>query len=394
MTERLAYLDPAGGLSGDIFIAAMIAAGVDPRELEAVLKKLDLGPWKLEQEEVRVFGLNALRINFRTDPSPRPTGPTPISGTKSSARPICRTGSRSSALAAFEALARAEAQAHGVEVEKVHFHEVGADDSILDLVGAAACLHLAGISRLESAPVPLSRGVGRAGHGLLPLPAPATLALLKGKPVRGTGSPTELVTPTGAAILSWADSFGEMPGLVLEAVGTGVGQRTPELGLTRICLGRALEESSPDLGRSEKTVVLTTSIDDMNPEFYGPLVKKLLDEGALDATLESVQMKKNRPGTRLEVLAPPELADALAAIILEESTTLGIRWRVENRYCLDRTPGAVEVEGLEVGGKWITRPSGRKEFRPEFEDCLGVSISLDKPINMVYNQALSDAKEE
>ncbi len=393
MTERLAYLDPAGGLSGDIFIAAMIAAGVDPRELEAVLKKLDLGPWKLEQEEVRVFGLNALRINFRTDPSPphrtyahirdEIIGPADLPDRV-----------KASALAAFEALARAEAQAHGVEVEKVHFHEVGADDSILDLVGAAACLHLAGISRLESAPVPLSRGVGRAGHGLLPLPAPATLALLKGKPVRGTGSPTELVTPTGAAILSWADSFGEMPGLVLEAVGTGVGQRTPELGLTRICLGRALEESSPDLGRSEKTVVLTTSIDDMNPEFYGPLVKKLLDEGALDATLESVQMKKNRPGTRLEVLAPPELADALAAIILEESTTLGIRWRVENRYCLDRTPGAVKVEGLEVGGKWITRPSGRKEFRPEFEDCLGVSISLDKPINMVYNQALSEAKEE
>ena len=393
MKDRVAYLDPAGGLSGDIFLAAMISAGVDPGELEAVLSKLDLGSWTLEREEVRVFGLSALRVNFRTDPSPPHRHYAHIrDGIIGPALLPARV--KELALSAFEALARAESQAHGVDPEKVHFHEVGADDSILDLVGAAACLELAGITRLVSAPVPVSRGVGRAGHGLLPLPAPATLALLKGMPVRGTGSETELVTPTGAAILSWAESFGEMPGMILESVGAGVGQRTPELGLTRICLGEAPAEPAPRLGRSERTVVLTTSVDDMNPEFYGPLLKKLLEAGALDVTMAPVQMKKNRPGTRLEVLASPEQADSLAAIILEDSTTIGIRWRVENRYCLDRTPGRVEVEGRQVGGKWIVRPSGRKEFRPEFEDCLAASIALDKPINLVYNQALAEAVEE
>ncbi len=393
MTHRLAYLDPAGGLAGDIFIASMISAGVDPEELEAILKKLSLGPWTLERETVRVFGLAALRIRFVTEPSPPHRHYAHIRDEIIGPADLPEKV-KVPALAAFKALAGAEAGAHGVNIEEVHFHEVGADDSILDLVGAAACLYLAGVERLVSGPVPLSRGTGRAGHGLLPLPAPATLELLKGMPVAGTGSPTEMVTPTGAAVLTLADAFGELPGMILESVGCGVGSRPPKTGLTRICLGTPLEKPVLAGARCERTAVLTTTIDDMNPEFYGPLLQKLFSAGALDATLESVQMKKNRPGTRLEVLAAPEKAEEMAGIILEESTTIGLRWRIENRYCLERNPGRVEVEGHSVGGKWVLRPSGRREFRPEFEDCLETSRRLDRPVGSVYNMALAAAREE
>ena len=393
MSGRLAYLDPAGGLSGDIFLAAMVSAGVDPAGLEEILRGLDLGPWSLERERVQVFGLNATRIRFVTEPSPPHRHYAHIRdaiiGPARIPEPV-----RDKALAAFAALAQAESKAHGVEIEKVHFHEVGADDSILDLVGAAACLYLAGVEDLVSGPVPLSRGVGRAGHGLLPLPSPATLELLKGRPVWGSGSPTEMVTPTGAAVLTLASSFGELPAMVLEAVGCGVGSRTPETGLTRVCLGAPLETARLNGVRGERSVFLTTTIDDMNPEFYGPLMEKLFAAGALDVTLESIQMKKNRPGTRLEVLAPPELAEGLAAIVLEDSTTLGLRWRIENRYCLERTPGRVEVEGISVGGKWVVRPSGRREFRPEFEDCRQAAQGLGLPVGRVYELALMAAQKE
>jgi len=392
----LAYLDLAGGLSGDIFIGAMLSAGVEESRLTAILKALDLGPWRLEVKEVSVFGISARRVEFQTDPSPphRTWGqirdriliPADLPGEV-----------KELALEAFGRLARAEAEVHGADPEAVHFHEVGADDSVLDLVGAAACLHLAGIRELTASPVPLSRGLSSSAHGSLPLPAPATCELLKGRPVKGTGSPTELTTPTGAAILGWARSFGELPAMELTAVGAGVGQREPKTGLTRVFLGRVSAGEGFGLPAEEgvhpeRVAVLSAAIDDMNPELYGSLMEDLLAAGALDVTLSHVQMKKNRPGTRLEVLAEPARARSLARLVLEETTTLGVRWRVEGRFCLERRTGTVEVEGVEISGKWVRRPSGRWEFRPEFDHCRRAAGKLERPVGLIYNQALAQAE--
>jgi len=386
--QMIGYLDLAGGLSGDMFLACCLEAGVRPEELTGLLRALPLGPWSLEDEVTEAFGLRARRVRFRTDPSPphrsyalirdRIIGPAELPGRV-----------RERALAALAALARAEAAVHGREVEEVHFHEVGADDSILDLVGAAACLDLLDVGELRASPVPLSRGVGQAGHGLLPLPAPATLRLLEGKPVAGAGSRTELVTPTGAAILTWAAAFGELPAMKLAAVGTGLGGRPPQNGLTRLFLGQPV--GGLDAARLHQVSVVTTTIDDMNPELFGPLIENLLKQGALDAVLIPVQMKKNRPGVRLEVLAAPEAAGRLADFILEETSTLGVRIREERRLCLERREGSVTIEAGSVAGKWVRRPSGRWDFRPEFEACRRLAGQTGQSIEAVYNQSLGAA---
>jgi len=339
-------------------------------------------------EETKVFSLAARRVIFKTTPAheertyfsirDKIIGPADLP-------PAVKERS----LAALKALALAEARVHGQPIEKVHFHEVGADDSILDLVGAAACLELAQVEELRASPVPLGRGMSACRHGPMPLPAPATAELLKGKPVVGGSSNEELITPTGAAILSWAEGFGELPLMTLAAIGAGLGQRVPSRGLTRLFLGRS--RSGEAIGRRESVSVLRTTIDDMSPEIFGPLMDRLLAAGAFDVVFAPVQMMKNRPGVRLEVLAPPDRAGEMATMILEETTTLGLRLATESRLCLERRPGRVEVDGAEVGGKWIRRPSGRWEFQPEYADCQALAGATGRPLRLIYDLALRAA---
>ena len=387
----IAYLDLAGGLSGDIFLACFLDAGVEAARLEETLQALPLADWSLEVEETKVFSLAARRISFKTTPAheertyfsirDKIIGPADLP-------PAVKERS----LAALKALAEAEARVHGQPIEKVHFHEVGADDSILDLVGAAACLDLAGVTELRASPVPLSRGMGDCRHGPMPLPAPATAELLRGKPVVGGSSGEELITPTGAAILSWAEGFGELPLMTLAAIGSGVGQRVPSRGLTRLFLGRS--RSGEAIGQRESVSVLRTTIDDMSPEIFGPLMDRLLAAGAFDVVFIPVQMKKNRPGVRLEVLASPDRVGELATMILEETTTLGLRLATESRLCLERRPGRVEVDGAKVGGKWIRRPSGRLEFQPEYADCQALAGATGRPLRLIYELALRAAAKD
>ncbi len=384
----IAYLDLAGGLAGDMFISACLEAGLAEAELIGVLKKLPLGRWTLEQEPAQVFGLAARRIRFATEPSPPHRHYAQIRDEIIAPAELPERTKRL-ALAALAALAEAEAKVHGLEVDRVHFHEVGADDSILDLVGAAACLELLGVERFIASPAPLSRGVGRSQHGRLPLPAPATLELLAGKPVYGADSPTELITPTGAAILTWADDFGPLPAMELASVGVALGSREPQTGLTRLFLGREVKLAPGE--HREAVTVLTTTIDDSSPELIAPLMDALLARGALDVTFMPIQMKKNRPGVRLEVLASPGRVEELAGFILEETTTLGIRIRTENRACLERRSGRVEVEGRSVAGKWVKRPSGRWEFRPEFEAVREAAEDMGRPVGLIYAMAQAAA---
>lgn len=387
---RIAYLDLAGGLSGDIFLAACIDAGVDPAELVGILKKLNLPAWEMEVGHAHLHGLNPKTVDFKTDPHP-PHRTYGLIRDKIIGPAELPERTKSLALAAFQELARAEAKAHGVAVEEVHFHEVGADDSILDMVGGAACLELLKIDRLIASPIPVARGIGRSQHGRIPLPAPATVELLKGKPVYGAGHRKELVTPTGASILGWAEGFGELPGMELLAVGSGVGTRRDGPGLTRLFLGRT--EESGAVGHLHRVAVLTTQIDDMNPELFGPLMEGLLAAGALDVVFSPVQMKKNRPGTRLEVMADPAQIHELAELVLEQTTTIGLRIRTEDRLCLERRAGQVTINGIEVLGKLARRPSGRWEFRPELDSCRAAAESLGLTVGRVFDLALAEGQK-
>lgn len=385
----IAYLDLAGGLAGDIFIAACLGVGspdLTPEKLTEVLKALPLEGWRLETDKVRLHGLALSRINFKVpEASVHRTwglirdeiiGPAELP-----------KQTKTLALAAFETLARAEAQVHDRAVDEVHFHEVGADDSILDIVGAAACLELLGVDRLTASPVPLSRGLGHCRHGAMPLPAPATVNLLKGAKVFGTDNPTELITPTGAAILGWADEFGPMPAMELAGVGGGVGSRMPPEAPTRIFIGRT--EATVGI-HARNVTVLTTSIDDTTAEMAGPLMEDLLSLGGLDVVFSPVQMKKNRPGFRLEVLCDPEKAGILANHILEQTSSLGVRYRQEKRLCLERRPGLVRLELPEdtpVEGKWGQKPSGRWEFRPEYESARRAALASGRALTEIYRLA-------
>lgn len=392
----IAYLDLAGGLAGDIFIAACLDAtahldnGLSAADLTARLKALPLGDWELVEERPVIHGLAGRRISFRTHGhSPHRTwadirddiiGPADLP-----------QRAKSLALAAFEALARAEASVHNRPVDEVHFHEVGADDSILDLVGGALCLSMLGVERLTASPVPLARGLSECRHGPLPLPAPATVALLGGAKVYGADCETELVTPTGAAVLTWTDGYGDLPPMELAAVGMGLGSRPPRGAPTRLFLGTADSAAKTGGGHHLPVTVITTTIDDMSPELAGPLMDDLLDRGALDVVFSPAQMKKNRPGLRLEIICPPGAVQALADHVLEETSSLGLRLREERRLCLERRVGAVEVDGREVEGKWARRPSGRWDFKPEFEAVRKLAGQTGRPLGEIHRRAVAKA---
>ncbi|MBF0552636.1 MAG: nickel pincer cofactor biosynthesis protein LarC, partial [Deltaproteobacteria bacterium] len=240
-------------------------------------------------------------------------------------------------LAIFTRLAEAEATVHGQALEKVHFHEVGAVDSIVDVVAAAACLSMLQVDRIVASPLPLGSGFVPCRHGILPLPAPATMALLKGIPVYGCNVQQELVTPTAAAILSTlADSFGPIPPMIVSGVGYGAGDRDMEdrPNLVRAILGRADSPSSDKV--AHQVTVIEANIDDMNPEFFGHLMTTLFRKGALDVAYLPAMMKKNRPGTLVKVISPSHLVKDLTDIILSETTSLGVRLHQVDRICLPR----------------------------------------------------------
>ena len=384
----IAYLDLAGGLSGDIFLSCCLAAGADQDQLIAELKKLPLGGWEFKRETVMIHGIACQRIKFVVESDPphrhwshirdKIIGPAELP-----------ERAKARALSAFEALAKAEAKVHDSTPDHVHFHEVGADDSILDIVGAALALELLEVDELVASPVPLCRGRSACQHGDMPLPPPAVVELLKGKPVFGCGSETEMITPTGAALLTWAEQHGDLPAMELASVGGGVGQRENGGVPTRIFIGAPEAAALP--GDGMPVTILTTSIDDMSPELLAPLLDRLLKSGAADVTFAPVQMKKNRPAVRLEVICAPAATDRLIGMILEETTSLGVRVRREERRCLGRETGQVEVMGVQVGGKWTVRPSGRKDFRPEFDSCKDVAAVTGLPVSRVFELALAAA---
>jgi uncharacterized protein (TIGR00299 family) protein len=293
----------------------------------------------------------------------------------------------------FELIAVAEARVHGTTVEKVHFHEVGAVDSIVDIVGAAAAIDHFG-ARCTSIPLPLGNGMIKTAHGVLPVPAPATLIILEGVPVNGTEVDAELTTPTGAAIIKRvAESFGPFPSMIPEAVGFGAGARSHPTrpGLLRAVLGSdsGLSLAMPDQG----TYVVEANIDDITGELAGHVVSALFEAGALDVWLAPIQMKKARPAQKVGILCRREVLDSLADTLFRESPTIGLRYYPVGRIEMDRTMHTVETRYGPIRVKVSTSGSGAKNAAPEFEDCRRAADEHDASVKDVLAHALGLAQE-
>ena len=318
---KTAYFDLISGASGDMILGALVDVGLPFTELRESLNLLGLPEFELTSERVMRGAFAATKIDVHTADTVNARGLAEIEQIITASRLPAHIQER--ALRVFQRMAEAEAGIHGVPVETIHFHELGAVDTIVDVTGALLALEGLGVGRVVSSPVPLGRGMARSAHGAMPLPAPATVALLRGATVVGVDHAVETVTPTAAALLAeLAEDFGPIPPMHLTAVGYGAGTRlTPEPNVLRVLLG---ESADNDRG-AETLVMLETNIDDMSPEVHGYVIERLLGAGALDAYLTPVLMKKGRPGVVISVLCRPDDAPQFRGLLFAETTTLGIR---------------------------------------------------------------------
>jgi uncharacterized protein (TIGR00299 family) protein len=406
---RLAYLDCSSGVSGDMFLGACLDAGLDPDSLLAELAKLPLGTYEFTPERVRRSGLAGIHVEISA-PAQQPhrhLAPIEQMIEASALSPGVKERSRR----IFRRLGEAEARLHGQPIEKVHFHEVGAVDAILDIVGACVALELLGIEKLQASSLNVGSGRVTAAHGSLPVPAPATAELLRGIPMYSSGVEAELVTPTGAAIVSTlASGFGPLPPMRVECIGYGAGGRDlpGHPNLLRMLIGQPIPNAGsrvPPAGRSpsegagpspgvDVVAVIETSVDDMSPEVYGYLAERALAAGALDITCSPIEMKKNRPGLDIRLLAKPEQAEALADLVFAETTTLGLRISTAERRVLERESVIVATPYGDIRVKVGRRNGQVLNAAPEYEDCRRAAIEHSVPLKEVMQAAQAAFRKE
>jgi uncharacterized protein (TIGR00299 family) protein len=363
---KIAYFDSLGGASGDMLLGALASAGAPVDAIQGAVAALRLPGCEVRFERVMKGALSAVQAQVITPKKEQHRHYTDLAA-------ILEAGALSSsiktrALSILGRIASVEAGIHGLPLEEVHLHELGGDDTLADIAGVLAGLEALQVERAFCSPLPLGRGWIRSAHGALPLPAPATLALLEGASVRPVDLEVELVTPTGAALLTGiCESFGNFPSMRLLKVGSGAGRRDlPFPNVIRLWLGEV--EAPPDRWIVEELSSLETNIDDMNPQFYGYIMDRLFAAGALDVTLTPMQMKKNRPAVLLAVLCRPVEAEALTSILFEETTTLGVRRSAVQRVCLPRTQQTVATEFGPIRVK-VANLDGVERAAPEYEDC-------------------------
>jgi uncharacterized protein (TIGR00299 family) protein len=384
--SRIAHLDCVGGIAGDMLLAALLDAGASQDRLDTVPDLLGIGAVEIRVTRVERHGIAALHVDVVPPPDPPPRTWRRMRELLERADLPASTGNR--ALAVLVSLAEAEAVVHGAPVDDVHFHELGGVDTLVDVCGAAVLLDDLGIDRITCSPLPVAHGLTRSAHGVLPLPAPATVELLRGAQITGEPGGKELVTPTGAALaVTLADSFGPPPPLVLESVGYGAGTDDPpeRPNLLRVLLGVPVPDALHEV------VLLETNLDDLNPQLVPDAVERCFAAGALDVWTSPVQMKKGRPGIVLSALARPAAERAVAAAILEETSALGVRVSRLARYELERDERLVEVDGGTVRVK-VGRLDGRVvNVAPEHDDCAAVARRSGRPVKAVWAEALSRA---
>lgn len=378
---RIAYLDCFSGISGDMLLAALVSAGVPAKLLREELKRLPVGRYTLRLSTTQRMHLTARQVLIKA------AGKRHVHRTFSDIRRIISRSTlkpsiKEFSLAVFQRLADAEADIHHTRPADVRFHEVGALDSILDIVGTAIGIDYLKLDTVYASPLPLAPGFASGQHGTIPLPAPATIALLKGVPVYGTPLNAELVTPTGAALLTTLTRhFGPLPPMKVERTGYGAGSRIlPDRpNLLRIILGE--QEAAGDL---DQVLILEANIDNMNPEIYDYLMERLFASGALDVSFNALQMKKNRPAVLLKVICYPGEKDKLAALILQESTTSGIRYYQAERIKLQRVTQHISTPFGRMEIKVFTYPDGSIASAPEYEACKRIALKHRIPLKRVY----------
>jgi uncharacterized protein (TIGR00299 family) protein len=387
MTRHL-HLDCIGGIAGDMTLAALLDAGAGLERLRALPGQLALGTVELAVTRVQRRGVRALHVDVR--PPPSPPSRTWRELRELIERSALEPAVRERSLAVFGRLAAAEAAVHGSAVDDVHFHELGGIDTLVDVCGAALLLDELGIEQVSCSSLPLTHGVVRGSHGLLPVPAPATIELLRGAQVHGVEGARETVTPTGAALaLELASSFGPPPAMTLERAGYGAGTDDPHdrPNVLRVLVGAAADAPAP-----AEVVLVETNLDDLSPELVPDAVARCFEAGALDVWTAPVQMKKGRPGLVLSALARPEDEWAVAVAILEETSALGVRVHRLGRHELEREEREVELAGGRVRVK-IGRLDGRVvNVAPEHDDCAALARQTGQAVKTVWAEALAAAR--
>ncbi|MFZ5472240.1 MAG: nickel pincer cofactor biosynthesis protein LarC [Myxococcota bacterium] len=384
--SRVLYLEPVGGIAGDMFLAAAIDLGLAREELTAALAGLKLPGWRLDIGRAERHAIAGTHLNVVVDGAPNAHPHRTLFDIEAmiQAADTLSPKAKERALRVFRVIGEAEARIHDVPVEKIHFHEVGAVDSIVDICGAAVALELLGDPEVYSAPPPLGSGTVQAAHGHLPAPAPATLEILKGVPVRFEGV-GELTTPTGAALVKALAKVGPPPELCVERIGYGVGTRDfPDRpNVLRASLGRTAQ------GADEGTFVIEANLDDCSPQLLGALLEKLLTQGAHDAWVLPATMKKSRPGHLLGAVVPGGRRAAVEETLLSESTTLGVRGHRVERTVLARRFEEVDTRFGKVHIKLALLGERVVNAQPEFEDCRVRAEAAKVPLKQVMAEALA-----
>ena len=385
----IVYFDCVGGASGDMILGSLVALGAPLSEIERNLRALPLQGIALASALVKRHGFDALLLHVSTQETKTHRHYTEIRRMLEGGGLPPRVLRRS--LAAFELLGRCEAEVHGTSLEKVHFHEVGALDSIVDIVGTAWALEILNVERCHASVIPQGRGFVKAAHGILPIPAPATVRMLEGAPVRMTEIEAELTTPTGAALLrTLCETIGEPIGIRPRRTGvaTGTLDLTERPNIVRAILGEPL--APHDSGSVE---VFETTIDDMNPQLYGHLTESLFVSGAREVFLTPVQMKKGRPGVLVTAICDSGKAHAVLERLFKESTTIGVRVRQEGRVELMRSIAEVTTPLGMIRVKTAILPTGEERRMPEYEDVKRIAQSMGRPLVEVMDEVRSFLQE-
>ncbi len=406
------YLDLFSGISGDMTLGALVDLGVPLEWLEQKLAPV-LSGFSLRSEIVFKHHLRA--VNLFVDVKDELKARTYMDIRQIISSSDLPESVKKNSLGAFEKIAMAESRIHGKKIETVHFHEIGGVDSLVDIIGSFLGVDYLGVNTVIASKVPLGSGFVDCAHGSIPVPVPATLAILEGIPVTGSDATTEIVTPTGAAIVATlATSFGPMPEIKISRIGYGAGKRETNSrlpNLLRMVLGTAPEvektktaktDSShepsplktahlfPDSLERETVFVVKTNVDDMNPEILGFVMEQLFEKGALDVTFTPVYMKKNRPGTKIEVICRGQELEVLSRLILTQTTAIGLRYHECNRLVLAREGVTLETSLGRILVKKITDPEKRIRFVPEYEACKQVALEQDLPLQDVYARVMAE----
>ncbi|MGZ4709913.1 MAG: nickel pincer cofactor biosynthesis protein LarC [Acidimicrobiales bacterium] len=378
-TSRVAWFHCFSGIAGDMAMGALIDAGADIDEVRALCERLPIGGWALEAEATMRTGIGAVKVHVHAEPSTVVRTAAHISGMVEEARLPDRVRRR--ALATFDALARAEGHLHRRPPESVHFHEVGGIDAIVDVVGTCAALELLGIDEVDASPVAQGIGMVRSAHGMLPIPVPAVVELLRGAPTYQLDVPIELTTPTGAALLAaLVTEWGPMPGLTIDRTGFGAG--TADLGERPNLVQVVIGDRSAELTDGQPVVLLEANIDDATGETLAHAIAELLSAGAHDAWLTPILMKKGRPAYTVSALADEALAGQIARVLANETGSLGVRGQTLQRWPQARSAGHVEVEGRAVR---VKVSAGR--VKVEHDDAARVARQVGMPLREVVSLA-------